>query len=85
MNLSLPLFAALALVNTAQAQTASVRFADLDLSRPAGKAELERRIEAATRQVCKTELQPGSRFADQIELRRCEAGVRQQISEQMPR
>jgi UrcA family protein len=85
MNLSLPIFAALALAGTAQAQTASVRYNDLDLSRPAGKAELDRRIEAATREVCKAEAMPGNRFADPGEQRRCEAGVRAQVAEQMPR
>jgi UrcA family protein len=85
MNLTLPLFAALALAGTAQAQTASIRYADLDLSKPAGQAELERRIEAATRQVCPTETRVASRIRDLSAQHRCEDAVRAQVAEQMPR
>jgi UrcA family protein len=85
MNLTLPFFAALALAGTAQAQSASIRYADLDLSKPAGQAELERRIEAATRQVCPVETRAYSRIRDLAAQQHCEAGVRAQVAEQMPR
>ena len=38
----------------ASARTATVRYADLDLSRPAGRATLDRRIATAAQTVCAT-------------------------------
>lgn len=37
---------------TAVARTATVRYADLDLGRPAGRAALDRRLRSAARSVC---------------------------------
>ena len=46
------LVASLAAANPAQAETRTVRYADLDLTSPAGQAALDRRLENAVRQVC---------------------------------
>jgi UrcA family protein len=78
---------ALALTSAAPAfaQAAAVRYADLDLSSAAGQAELERRIESATRQVCKAEASTGTRIVDQDERERCRDEVRAQIAARLPR
>lgn len=47
-----PAFGAELVVNSDSASTARVGYADLDLSRPAGVAKLERRVEAAADRLC---------------------------------
>ena len=82
MNRFLASTIALALLGTgaAQAQTAQVRYADLNLSSAAGQAELDRRIEAAARRACAAELPSGSRIEDRSDLSRCKAQVRAQVA-----
>lgn len=46
------LVASLAAANPAQAETRTVRYADLDLTSPAGQAALDRRLAHAVREVC---------------------------------
>jgi UrcA family protein len=46
------LFAATAPANAETVRTATVAYADLNLASPAGRATLNRRIDAAARQVC---------------------------------
>lgn len=70
---------------TAQEPTAQIRFADLDLASPAGQAELERRIDGATRKVCRSQTRLGSRIPDNFERARCLAEVRQQVNDQLAR
>lgn len=60
-------------------QTAAVRYADLDLSSHAGKAELERRISGAQRQLCQSEREVGSHFTNRSEVTSCKAQVRAQV------
>lgn len=84
MKLTIALIAAVAAATTAQAQTATIRHADLDLDSQAGRIELEHRIETALRQVCPTETYTGSRIARSGEQQRCEADVRAQVAERLP-
>ncbi len=82
MNRFLASTLALALLGAgaAQAQTAQVRYADLNLSSAAGQAELDRRIEAAARRACAAELSTGSRIENRDDLSRCKALVRAQVA-----
>jgi UrcA family protein len=85
MKLTLAIALALTSASAAFAQEATVRYADLDLSQAAGRAEFDRRIEAAARQVCRAEPRTGTRIIDQRELKRCAAEVRTQAESQLPR
>jgi UrcA family protein len=85
MKLTLAIALALTSASAAFAQETTVRYADLDLSSVAGQAELERRIESATRQICRGEAITGTRIVDQDEVARCKSDVRAQISAQLPR
>jgi UrcA family protein len=70
-------------VGAAQAGTAQVRYADLDLRSPAGQAELDRRIESAARRAC--EFAPvATRISDRDEENRCKAAVRAQVIAALP-
>jgi len=73
---------ALALFGTtaAQARTAEVRHADLNLASTAGKAELDRRIERAAKQVCSEDFRAGTRIKDHSAVNRCKADVRTQVA-----
>ena len=73
---------ALALLGTtaARAETAEVRYADLNLASPAGKAELERRVAVAARRACRIEAPAATRIADRTEVERCKAEVRAQVA-----
>lgn len=74
---------ALALIGgatAAQARTAEVRYADLNLSTAAGQAELDRRIESAARRACVIEAPGTSRFEDRAQLIRCKSEVRAQVA-----
>ncbi len=73
---------ALALLGTtaAQARTAEVRHADLNLTSAAGQAELERRIERAARKVCSEEANTGTHIKDYRAVDRCKADVRAQVA-----
>lgn len=64
----------------AQARTAVVRYADLNLASAAGQAELDRRIESAARRACVIEAPATSRFEDRAQLIRCKAEVRAQVA-----
>ncbi|HQV02397.1 MULTISPECIES: UrcA family protein [unclassified Novosphingobium] len=67
----------------AQADTAKVRYADLNLRSAAGQAELDRRIESAARRVC--EITPvASRLADRAKHNRCKVDVRAQVTAALP-
>ena len=77
--------AGLAQAQTAGAEIAHVRIADLNLSSPAGQAELDRRIEGAARRVCNTATPVGSRAGYRAEEGRCKAQVRQQVAAALPR
>lgn len=74
--------AALALLGAgaAQARTAEVRTADLNLASSAGQAELDRRIESAARRACVIDAPAASRFDDRGEVIRCKAQVRAQVA-----
>lgn len=71
---------ALLCAGAAQARTAEVRYADLNLSSAAGQAELERRIESAARRACVVDVPAASRFEDRSEAIRCKAQVRAQVA-----
>ncbi len=77
--------AGLAQAQTAGAEIAHVRIADLDLSNPAGQAALNRRVESAARRVCELPTPTGSRVNYRIEEGRCKAQVRQQVAATLPR
>lgn len=85
MKLTLAIALALTSASAAFAQETTLRYADLDLSSAAGQAELERRIESATRQICRAEPITGSRIVDKDEMERCKDDVRAQISAKLPR
>ncbi len=85
MKLTLAIALALSSATAAFAQESTVRYADLDLSSAAGQAELERRIQNATRQVCRAEPIVGTRIVDHDEVARCRDEVRAQIAAQLPR
>ena len=59
----------LAVTTELDVRRSTVRFADLDLSRPAGAAVLYQRIEAAARRVCGNPYVP--QLADFVEQRNC--------------
>jgi UrcA family protein len=85
MRLTLAIALALTPASAAFAQETTVRYADLDLSSAAGQAEMERRIENATRQVCRAEPISGTRIVDMDEVERCRDEVRAQITAKLPR
>lgn len=85
MKLTLAIALALTSASAAYAQEAKLRYADLDLSSAAGQTELERRIENATRQICRADPATGTRIVDQDEVERCKDEVRAQIVAKLPR
>lgn len=62
-----------------EASAVHVSYADLDLSRAAGRAALDRRLAKALDQVCPAE-RPGL-LTQAPEALRCQAATRQQIAE----
>lgn len=85
MKLKLAMALALTSASAAVAQETTVLYNDLDLTRVEGQRELERRIEAATRRVCRAQPVTGSRILNRRAQRQCEAEARAQIEAQMPR
>lgn len=87
MKLTIAIIAALTASTAAYAEqpSALVKYADLDLASPAGQAELERRVDNATRRVCRVQARLGTRIPDNFERNRCLADVRQQVSDQLAR
>jgi UrcA family protein len=77
--------AGLAQARSASPESTEVRFADLNLSNPAGQAALDRRIESAARRVCEPAMPVGSRAAHRLAESRCKAEVRQQVAAALPR
>jgi UrcA family protein len=73
--------AAIPLAKAQQAETASIRvsYADLDLSRAADRAALDRRLDRAVAQLCPTD-RPGY-LTQAPDALRCQAVARQQIAE----
>ena len=63
----------------ADAASAAFRYNDLDLSSAAGRAELEKRIDAVMRQACPEEAITGSRISLDGDRAECMADVRRQI------
>ena len=65
------------------APKASVSYADLDLSHPAGRSVLERRISIAVARVCPSDAYPGE-LRDHLAARTCKktawAGANQQLA-----
>jgi len=70
---------ALGLAPGAMAASASFRYNDLDLSSEAGRAELEKRIDAVMRRACPEETITGSRISSDSGRAECMADVRRQI------
>jgi UrcA family protein len=72
--------------STALAQTGGVmvKTDDLDLTGPAGRATLERRIVSAERQLCMSATATGSRSRAAQEQKACKAEVRRQIEARIP-
>ncbi len=69
----------------AQAETAEVRYGDLNLASAAGRAELDRRIESAARRVCVIDVPAATRLEDRGQIQRCKAQVRAQAAAALPR
>ena len=66
-----------------RSETVDVRFADLDLSSDAGRATLDRRIEAAARKACRVgSSQTGTRISA-LEAKRCVARATNQVRNQI--
>lgn len=88
MKMSLVLIAASALAvpmapALAQGQSMNVPYADLNLATPAGRAALDKRIEAAARKVCAVdEVRVGTRIRDGS-ARKCVADVDRQVRAQI--
>lgn len=74
--------AALALSPAAHAAQTELRFADLDLSTPAGQAELATRVEKAAKEYCTPEAITGSRLRGQPDAA-CVADVRGRLNAQL--
>ena len=64
----------------ANAGSAVLTWADLNLASEAGQATLERRIESAERQACMNATATGSRIRAAREMQACKAEVRRQIA-----
>lgn len=69
---------ALAVPAMAQAQHARIRYADLDLASSAGRATLDKRIDAAARTACADLFETGSLAGNARIARECRADVRAQ-------
>ncbi|MGE3690666.1 MAG: UrcA family protein [Novosphingobium sp.] len=67
----------------AHAETAQLRYDDLDLATEAGKAELSRRIDTVAQKACPLESITGSRIQLRDEQARCMADVRRQIASKL--
>jgi len=63
-----------------EARSATVRYADLDLTTPAGAERLERRIEFAIAKVCA--LPDGEQLAQRARVAECRAEARRQADAQ---
>ena len=74
---------ALALSNAALADTAQLRYNDLDLSTEAGQAELARRVDAVARKACTPETITGSRIPNRSAQERCIVDAKRQIETQL--
>jgi UrcA family protein len=62
-------------------RSATVRHADLDLKSDAGRSELNRRLAAATEQVCGSYASVG---ADEVDaIKRCRDGVQRDVARQV--
>jgi UrcA family protein len=72
----------LTIAPVASAADVAVRFADLDLSTEAGRAELDTRIEKAARITCTSQLKTGTILLNRLS-QRCVAETRRQISQQI--
>jgi UrcA family protein len=74
-------FAALAVAVSgpafADARTVEVKVDDLDLSRPAGQAALDKRINSAIRKVCLSHISRS--VMEQNEVKKCEADARNMV------
>ena len=70
--------------SAAQADTIHIRHNDLNLRSQAGKAELDRRIEGAARQLCQEAPLVGTRIGTRSEEARCKANVRAQVAAALP-
>lgn len=84
-HFALTLAIAIAAASATPALAADARLAwnDLDLSTPAGKAELDSRIEAAAQQVCMPEAVTGSRIVRRNAAPSCLADARSAIAAQV--
>ena len=73
----------LGLAAPALAQTATIRFHDLDLSSAAGRATLAERTETLARKLCTADAMTGTRISDTTERDACLASVRQQVAQKV--
>lgn len=85
MLLTLAASALLPAAAFAQSGDVAVRFDDLNLSSRAGLETLDKRIELASRQICRNEDISGSRIKTARQEKACKADVRRQIEEQLPK
>lgn len=67
----------------ALAADAKLTWKDLDLTSEAGKAELDRRIDAAAQQVCAPQAVTGSRIVARTPAPACLAEAREQMTAQI--
>lgn len=82
-SIALVATAAPAIAGPLDAPTQKVSFADLDLSTPEGQAALDRRIDAAARDVCHLDdMRTGTRLKAQ-ERKRCYAKARASAENQV--
>ena len=71
----------LAAAGSASAQEARIAWGDLDLSTSAGAAAFDARVEAASRDLCRSARRPGSRISDRAF---CQAAARAEAVRSLP-
>lgn len=74
---------ALVLSAAAWADTAELRYKDLDLSTETGRAELAKRVDAVARKACTPETITGSRIPNRSAQERCIDDAKRQIEAQL--
>lgn len=77
--------ASLGLSATAHAESVEVRFADLDLTTDAGRAELAQRVNRAANRACSDTRDTGTNIVNRAAIEACRASVRDQVNARIAR
>lgn len=68
----------------AAGDSVTLRTSDLDLSSPAGRAELDKRIDRVASKMCSGEMTTGSNISS-LAIERCKAAVHEEVSQKLAR